>query len=81
MQFKANEKCELKPFTFLGISQTSDGKDIKLYSKETLKEAEGVTKFNSAHFYVFYPIKKQMVIGMGESKRSRMGVFSASDIP
>lgn len=58
IQFKANEKCELKPFTFVGLSQTKDGKDMKLYNKDTFKENEGITKFNSAHFYVFYPVKR-----------------------
>jgi hypothetical protein len=58
IQFKANEKCELKPFTFVGISKSKDGKDMQLFTKETFKENEGITKFNSAHFYVFYPIKR-----------------------
>jgi hypothetical protein len=77
IQFKANEKCELKPFTFVGLSQTKDGKDMKLYNKETFKESEGITKFNSAHFYVFYPVKKQLVISMGENKRNRCGPGTA----
>ena len=54
---------------------------MKLYNKETFKESEGITKFNSAHFYVFYPVKKQLVITMGENKRNRCGPGTAQDIP
>lgn len=81
IQFKANEKCEFKPFTFVGISQTKDGKDMQLFTKETLKENEGIKKFNSSHFYVFYPVKKQVVISMGDNKRNRMTNQSSADIP
>jgi len=31
---------------------------MELFSKDKFKEKEGLTKFNSAHFYVFYPVKK-----------------------
>jgi hypothetical protein len=81
IQFKSNDKCEFKPFTFVGISQTKDGKDMELCSKENLKENEGIKKFNSSHFYVFYPVKKQIVISMGDNKRNRLTNQSSSDIP
>lgn len=58
VSIKANDSCELKPFTYLGISQKSDGKDMKYYSKEELKANNGITDFNFSHFYVFYPLKK-----------------------
>jgi hypothetical protein len=81
VSFKSNEKTELKQFTFVGISSTSDGKDMELYSKEQLLEKEAITKLNSSNFYVFYPVRKQMIICMGESKRSRLGGMSGADIP
>ncbi len=69
MKIKSNEKCEFKPFTYLGISQTGDGKNVKLYSKEDFKGEGANVQFDSAHFFVYYPVKQQMVIGMGENKR------------
>lgn len=51
---------------------------MELYNVERLKEP---IKFNSAHFYVFYPVKKQMVIGMGVNKRYRMGKCKEDKIP
>ena len=43
VQFKSNDKCEFKPYTFMGISSTADGKDMKLYTKDSLKEKNGIT--------------------------------------
>lgn len=56
----------------MGISPTEDGQDMKYYTKEIFKKDDGVTKMNSSDFFVFYPIRKQCVVGMGENKRNRM---------
>ena len=79
IKFKSNEKCELKPFTFVGVSSTADGKDMKLLTKDNLKENNGITQLNSSDFFVFYPLKKQIVLGMGNNKRNRMTSQSQTD--
>lgn len=72
VQLKSNEKTELKPFTFVGISATADGKDMKLYTKEQLKENSGILKLNSSDFFVFYPVRRQMIVAFGENRQNRM---------
>jgi hypothetical protein len=79
IKFKSNEKCELKPFTFVGVSSTADGKDMKLLTKDNLKENNGITQLNSSDFFVFYPLKKQIVLGMGDNRRNRMTSQSQTD--
>lgn len=64
----------------MGISSNVDGKDIKLYSKEEIKDA-GEMEFNRAHMYIFYPIKKQMSIAMGEHKFCRTGLEKENETP
>jgi hypothetical protein len=66
IKIKAHESCELKPYTYLGLSQKSDGEDMKYYTKEELKANDGVIDLNFSHFYVFYPLKKQLLLAMGE---------------
>lgn len=55
---KAHDGCELKPYTYLGLSQKSDGEDMKYYTQEELKDNNGVIDLNYSHFYVFYPLKR-----------------------
>ena len=79
IKFKGNDKSEFKPFTFVGISPTGDGKNVKLYPIEEFKDK--LFYWNSANFFVYYPVKRQMIISMGENKRDRMTNQSAKDAP
>ena len=80
ISFKSNEKTELKPFTFVGISSTSDGKDMELYSKEQLLEKEAITKINSSNFYVFYPVRKHLKTVVSSQKTYNNSYIQAANI-
>jgi hypothetical protein len=80
MKITFSDKSEFKPLTFLGISASADGADIKLYTKEDLK-ANPVIEFNRSHFYTFYPIKQHLVVAMGEESFNRMSLGKTADVP
>ena len=65
----------------MGISSTADGKDKDLYTKEDLKKLDNSLNFNRSHFYTFYPVKKQMVVAMGEEKKHRTSMAGAIETP
>lgn len=80
IKINMNEKMELKPFTFLGIGSKADGSDMVTYTAADFKK-ESTLEFNRSHFYTFYPIKKQMVVGFGDNKGGRLGSSESKDIP
>lgn len=81
MKVTFNASCAFSPLTFMGISSNVEGKDLKLYSKEELVSKKKDFEFNKATFYMFYPIRKQISIGMGEKKFNRLGESKESDLP
>ena len=54
---------------------------MDLYTKEDFKKLENTLNFNRAHFYTFYPVKRQMIVAMGEEKRHRTGMSGQLETP
>jgi len=46
-----------------------------------LKANNGVIDLNFSHFYVFYPLKKQLLLAMGENKHYRFSNITVTDVP
>ena len=79
LKVKFNEKCVLPDFSFVGISQNVSGKNIEYYNSEQIK---GTCKENvifRGDFYLFYPLKKQMVISFGEGANNRLGLGNTTN--
>lgn len=52
------------------------------YTVEDLKEANDAdVNLNYSQFYTFYPLKKQLLIAMGENKHYRMTEMTIGDLP
>lgn len=73
MTIKFNERTKLKDFTFLGIATNAKGLGIQTFDTNTLVKVQKQMDINKGEFYMFYPIKKQMVISFGEGGQSRLG--------
>ena len=80
MKVTFNAQCTFAPMSFMGISSSADGKDLELYTKEEVKSSPEFN-FNRAHFYLFYPVKRQMSVAMGEHKFNRTGLDKEYEQP
>jgi hypothetical protein len=81
MTIKLSEKTDLKPLTFLGISNSKDGKNMQLFHKDNIKKEGAEIAVNMSHFYTFYPVVKQICVTFGEEKRKRTGLEKSADEP
>jgi hypothetical protein len=79
MTLKFSEKCEFKPFTFFGLASDPQGSDIKYYPHSELCRKS--IELNRAHYYTFYPVKRQIAISFGEERRNRGGLTQTFDTP
>jgi len=80
MKVTFNAQCAFANLTFMGISSKVTGEDLELYTKEEVKSSPDFN-FNRAHFYLFYPVKRQMAVAMGENKFNRTGLPKESEQP
>lgn len=74
-----NEKTKLKDFTFLGIGSNANGKGLETYNQSEITGACKEIELYRGDFYIFYPVKKQIVIAFGEGNDNKLGTGSSSN--
>ena len=74
LTIKFDARTQLRDFSFLGISSNASGKSIEYYTNEQIHgDEKEITLFRS-DFYLFYPIRKQIVVAFGENSEGKLGV-------
>lgn len=67
LTIKFNEKTKLKDFCFLGIAANSTGNSIEYYTQENIKSQDKEVTLYRGDFYIFYPVRKQIIVAFGEA--------------
>ena len=75
-----NDRTQIKDFTYLGISTNAKGIGIETYDDNAIKSMKTIN-VNKGEFYIFYPIKNQVVVAFGEGENNKLGTGTASSTP
>ena len=63
----------MKDFTFVGIANNAKGLSMNVLDQEAITKNRKDIPINKGEFYLFYPLKKQIVISFGENLHGRLG--------
>ncbi len=79
MDIVFSENCQLKDFSFVGVSNNSKGVNMDILDPDQVKKDFKEMGINKGEFYLFYPLKQQMVISFGENLKGRLGINSTTN--